>query len=122
MYILFRKLSYVKGIYQAQYNDMANDCHRTHSQPTCRIIADLENDCPSCLSCSCQRYWLSGRSAAHLVILRRLYSNTKKEESCRGLGLMAGYDDRDNEPSVSRMAPELLSGRATISWRVSWLS
>jgi hypothetical protein len=122
MYVLFRKLSYVKGIYQAQYNDKANDCHGTHSQPTCRIIADMENDCPSCPSCSCHRYWLSGRSAEQLVILRRLYSNIKKEESCRGLGLMAGYDEHDNEPSVSKMAPELLSGRATISLRVSELS
>jgi hypothetical protein len=35
---------------------------------------------------------------------------------------VAGYDEPDNEPSVSRMAPELLSGRATISWRVAGLS
>jgi len=64
MSILFRKLSYLKDIYQAQYNVRANDCHGTHSQPTCGIIAALENDCPSCLSCSCHRYWLSGPSAA----------------------------------------------------------
>jgi len=46
----------------------------------------------------------------------------KKKESCRGLGLVAGYDEPDNEPSVSRMPPELMSGRATTSLRVSGFS
>jgi hypothetical protein len=46
----------------------------------------------------------------------------KRKESCRGLSLVAGYDEPDNEPSVSRMAPELLSGRATISLPLSGLS
>jgi len=45
-----------------------------------------------------------------------------KKESCWSLGLVAGYDEPNNEPSVSRIAPELLSGRATISLRVSGLS
>ena len=78
--IFLRKLSYLKGIYQVHYNERANDCHGTPFQPTCRIIADLENDCPSCRSCFCHRYQLSGSSATQLVFLRRLYSNIKKKK------------------------------------------
>ena len=54
--------------------------------------------------------------------LMKALQQHKKKESCRGLGLVASYDEPDNEPSVSRMAPELLSGRATISLRVSCVS
>jgi hypothetical protein len=54
--------------------------------------------------------------------LKKALQQHKKKESCLSLGLVAGYDKPNNEPSVSRMAPELLSGRATISLRVSGLS